>query len=147
MKAHIVLQYLLKNINETEYKRSLRIFDLIHKTAMQQIKHICPEISQAEKRLALNGMKEFRDNILSARKDNDENLVYRFYLMEYNVWLADSELCTALDFSPEHSLWDMKNNLSINISELLDFIEYFENKQHCTINIPTEILTDIKRDQ
>ena len=134
------LQVLLDNINETEYKKCLQEFDYIHRIAMEEIKQICPEISKAENRLRTEGINIFREKIVSERKKHNDDNVYRFMLMEYNTWLADSDLCTVLDFSPSQNMWELKNNLMINISELLDFIEYFEENQNCKISVPTKNL-------
>ena len=136
------LQFLLDHINETDYKKCLHEFEHIHNEAMKEINQICPEISKAENRLRAEEIKIFREKIVSERKkDNDDN-VYSFFLMQYNIWLADSDMCTALDFSPSQNMWELKNNLMINISELLDFIEYFEENQNCKISVPTKIFTD-----
>ena len=136
------LQFLLDHINETDYKKCLQEFDYIYRMSMEEIKQVCPEISKAESKLRSEGIKIFREKIVSERKkDNDDN-VYRFFLMQYNIWLADSELCTALEFSPSQNMWELKNNLMINICELLDFIEYFEENQNCKISVPTKIFFD-----
>lgn len=146
-----LLEKLLNDMTEMEYGECRKIFDNFQNAAMEQIKNICPAVSIAEKRLKNNGIKEFKDKVLSVHKKSRDDISYNYYLFSYNIWLADAELCTALDFSDDRSqdVWELKSNLSVHINELLYFIESFE-KKYCKIyieEIPVTIAADEKQNK